>query len=200
MADVLVIDGCMRGWEVSRTYAITEKFLERYRKLHPEDTVEELHLTEERYTWSTGREVERNDRLVADAKFNAPEFAMARRFSKADKIILAAPFWNMMFPAAVTAYFENVCVNEITFRYDEGGDMKGLCAAKKLLCVMTSGGEFPGEDDARAVVAYLRALCAMLGIPETTHLWVEGLDIADGKAEERLQTGLEEAVALAETF
>lgn len=200
MADVLLIDGCMRGWEVSRTYAVTEKFLERYRELHPEDTVEELHLTEEKFSWFTGRQVEHNDRLLADAKFNAPEFAMARRFAKADKIILAAPLWNMTVPAAVVAYFENVCIGEIAFRYSDDGTQIGLCAAQKLLCIMTSGGEFPGEDDARAVVAYLRALCAMVGIRETTHLWIEGLDLLDGKLEERLENAMAEAVALAESF
>lgn len=200
MADVLFIDGCMRGWEVSRTYAVAEKFLEAYKKAHPEDAVEELHLTEENFSWYTGREVERNDRLLSEGAFNAPEFAMARRFARADKILLAAPCWNMGLPAAVTAYFENVCCNEITFLGDEQGNLKGLCAAEKFLCIMTSGCEFGEDPDARGVVAYLRALFKMLGVPEVTHLWIEGADILDGEAEDRLAKGAEEAVALAETW
>lgn len=200
MADVLFIDGCMRGWEVSRTYAVAEKFLEAYRKAHPEDTVEEFHLTEERFSWFTGREVEHNDRLLADAAFNAPEFAMARRFARADKILLAAPCWNLALPAAVAAYLENVCIRDITFMYDRNGDMKGLCQAKKFLCLMTGGEEYGEDGDARAVTAYLRALCGMLGIPEATHLWVEGLDIQDGNQEERLADGFRQAVELAESW
>lgn len=200
MADVLFIDGCMRGWEISRTYAVAEKFLEAYKKAHPADTVEELHLTEERFSWFTGREVERNDRLLADAAFNAPEFAMARRFAQADKILLAAPYWNMGLPAAVVAYLENICVCGITFLYDDEGNMKGRCQAKKFLCLMTGGGEYGDDGDARSVVPYLRAVCGMLGIPETTHLWVEGLDIQDGKQEERLAGGIAQAVTLAETW
>lgn len=200
MANILFLDGCMRGWEVSRSYAVAEKFIEAYRKTHPGDTVEELHLTEEHFTWYTGREVERDARLLADAKFHAPEFDMARRFAKADKILLAAPFWNMTLPAAVVAYFENVCIYEIAFRCKGDGSYEGLCAAKKFLCIMTSGSEYQEDDDARAVVPYLRSLCGMIGIPEVTHLWIEGLDLDDGEADERLIRSIEEAVEMAENW
>lgn len=199
MPEVLFIDGCMRGWEVSRTYAVAEKFVEIYRQKHPEDHVEELHLSEEDFSFFGSKEVERNTRLSDEGQFNAPEFAMARKFAAADKILLAAPLWNMGLPAAVHAYLENVSIVGVSFIVAEKG-MTGRCAAKKFLCIMTSGSEFGEDSDDRAIVHYLRSLCNMLGIEETTHLWIEGLDLEDGLQDERMASGMQQAAEFAETW
>lgn len=44
MSKVLFVDACARGWEVSRTYAVAEAFMNAYREQHPRDEIEELTL------------------------------------------------------------------------------------------------------------------------------------------------------------
>ena len=40
MSKVLFVDACARGWEVSRTYAVAEAFMNAYREQHPRDEIE----------------------------------------------------------------------------------------------------------------------------------------------------------------
>jgi FMN-dependent NADH-azoreductase len=63
----------------------------------------------------------------------------AKQFAEADEIVIAAPFWDLSFPALLKAYVEQITVSGITFEYIEGRPY-GLCKAKRLTYVTTSGG------------------------------------------------------------
>ena len=63
----------------------------------------------------------------------------AKQFAAADEIVIAAPFWDLSFPAKLKIYFEQITVSGITFKYANGVPM-GLCKAKSLTYVTTSGG------------------------------------------------------------
>ena len=55
MSKVLFVDACARGWEVSRTYAVAEAFMNVYREQHPRDEIEELTLAGLGLTYFTGK-------------------------------------------------------------------------------------------------------------------------------------------------
>ena len=59
-------------------------------------------------------------------------FELARQFAAADQIVIAAPYWDLSFPAALKQYFEQINVLGITFAYTPEGVPKGLCRARKL--------------------------------------------------------------------
>lgn len=71
--------------------------------------------------------------------FSNPYFNYAKQFARADEIILAAPYWDLSFPSIVKAYLESICVVGLTFSYSEKGIPVGMCNAKKLYYVTTSG-------------------------------------------------------------
>ena len=79
-----------------------------------------------------------------------------------------------MFPAVVKNYFEKITVNGLTFAYGENGIPYGLCNAKKLIYVTTSGGPIIhnfGYD-------YVSALAkSFYGIPEVQCVKAQGLDV-----------------------
>lgn len=198
MAKVLFIDGCARGWEVSRTYAVAEKFMRRYSETHPEDEIQELHLAEEHLSYLTGPSLDKRNKLLEKGAQTSEAFGLARQFAQADKIFLSAPFWDMSFPALVKVYIEVISVNGITFGYDQEGRTQGLCRAEKLFYLTTSGDEIDLTSDKGSVLSYLRSLCDMYGIGLLEHLWLQGLDLKEADVEKILTEGCARAEELAE--
>ena len=122
---ILFVNACVRG--ESRTRRLAEALLDRLGgemeevRLHEIDfpVVDEAFLTE-------------RDRLIAQEKWGHPMFELARQFAAADQIVIAAPYWDLSFPAALKQYFEQINVLGITFAYTPEGVPKGLCRARKL--------------------------------------------------------------------
>jgi FMN-dependent NADH-azoreductase len=79
-------------------------------------------------------------RLLAWRHFSNELFDLAKQFAEAETIVVAAPYWDLMFPAILKVYFETITVNGLTFKYGANGIPQGLCKAKKLIYVTTSGG------------------------------------------------------------
>lgn len=139
MSKVLFVDACARGWEVSRTYAVAEAFMNAYREQHPRDEIEELTLAGLGLAYFTGKELEYRDALLARGGQADDYFKLARQFAAADKIVIAAPYWDLSFPALLKVYIERVSVSGITFSPEPDGRLRGLCR----------GGEDAADHDER---------------------------------------------------
>ena len=89
--------------------------------------------------------------------------------------VIAAPFWDLSFPATLKRYFELVNVPGLAFVYTEQGWPRGLCSAKRLYYVTTSGGLIQNEEYG---FGYIRALAeGFYQIPEIRCIRAEGLDL-----------------------
>ena len=86
---------------------------------------------------------EQRQRLLEEGDLSHPRFRYAHEFAAADRIVLAAPFWDLSFPALVKIYIENVSVDGITFGCNESGCF-GTCRAEKLMYITTRGGSYTG--------------------------------------------------------
>ena len=103
------------------------------------------------------------------------EFEIARQFSEVDTIVIAAPFWDLSFPAVLKLYFENVTVAGITFEYSEEGYPISKCKAEKLYYITTSGGYIGNNNFG---FDYVKALAEnFFGINDISFYSAEGLDI-----------------------
>ena len=184
---ILFIDACVR--DGSRTRALANEVLSR---LDGGVTTVEL-----RKTPAQGLDrasLERRTALAAEGRFDDPMSENARRFAAADEIVVAAPYWELSFPAALKAFFESVCVVGLTFAYDEQGIPCGLCRAKRLIYVTTAGGTNIPLDFG---FGYVRALCErFFGIAEVALVKAEGLDIVGADADAILAEAAREAEAL----
>ena len=109
---ILFINACVRG--ESRTRRLAEKLLEKLNR-----PVEEVRLEDISFPVANEDFLDMRDRLISEGKLDSPVFDLARQFSEAETIVIAAPYWDLSFPAALKQYFEQVNVVGITFRYTE---------------------------------------------------------------------------------
>ena len=198
MENLLFINACVRG-ERSRTLKLARRFLESYQKAHPDTVITQRDLCAQRLQPQYPEVLAERDELWAAGKLDQPMFEPARQFAAADKIVVAAPFWDLCFPAVLKIYLERISVTDVTFGYDDQGAMVGLCRASKLLYVVTRGGNYAGTN-LEMGTPMLRALCAMYGIPELITLAAEGLDDVRQDKQALLDAALLRADALAGEF
>ena len=131
--------------------------------------------------------------LAAVGAFDAPVFALARQFRAADRVVVAAPFWDLSFPAALRTYIEYISANGLAYHYDAQG-CHGDCRAEQLV-YLTSGGDVERPDSAG--VLYWRQLSAMFGIGGFGYVFAGGLDLDPARAPELLAAAEEAARRLA---
>lgn len=179
---MLVIDCCLRG-EDSATRRYYQAYLE---EATPErvEMVELARLGLRPLDWET---LALRDRLSAEGRFDHVLFHLARQFRDAEEILIAAPFWDLSFPSLLKVYLEQVSVAGLTFGYTQEGQCVGHCRARRLLYFSTCGG-YVGEE--HLGFAYVKALGAMLGIPECVPYILEGLDIDPAQRETVLAEGI----------
>ena len=195
---LLFVNGCIsqRG-EKSRTLALVKAFLEAWKTLHPEAEVEAV-APETLLALKPFEPEMLNDRdaLAGIGCFDAPVFDLARQFRAADRVVVAAPFWDLSFPAALRTYIEYISANGLTYHYEADG-CHGDCRGEKL-AYLTSGGD--AERPESLGVLYWKQLAAMFGIPAFEYVFAGGLDLDPAKTDELLEAACEKARRLAETF
>ena len=201
MEDLLFINACVRGPR-SRTLQLARHFLESWQQKHPEAVITERDLCRDRLSPQYPEVLEERDTLWGAGKLDDPIFAPARQFAAAGRIVIAAPFWDLSFPAILKIYLERISVTNITFGYDDLGRSVGLCRAEKLLFITTRGGDFSIPQIAWMEMGahQLEALCAMYGIPSFQCLAAQGLDDVRNDKEAILAQAAKEGEHLAETF
>lgn len=194
---LLFIDGCIsqRGG-ASRTRALAEAFLSAFRESHPEAEVETVRLEELNLRPFLPAALDERDALVSVGAFDAPVFDLARQFRGADKIVAAAPFWDLSFPAAVRVYIEHISVCGLCYHYEQDG-CHGDCKGSRL-AYLTTGGDVEKPDSLG--VLYWKQLSAMFGIPQFDCVFAGGLDLDPAKVPEILDAACERARALGREF
>ena len=182
---VLFINACVR--KESRTRRLAEQLLEKLDKPY-----EEIRLNEIAFPVVDEDFLMMRDRLIAAQDFQNPVFALARQFANAETVVIAAPFWDLSFPAALKQYVEQINVVGVTFRYGEDGVPVGLCRADRLFFVTTAGGCYVPEAFG---FGYIKALAQnFYGIGDVRKIEAAGLDIV-GADVGAIMGAAEEAIA-----
>ena len=164
----LYINCCVR--KESRTNRLAKAVLQ---KLGEDYT--ELKLYEENLRPLDLEKLNRRTELIERGDFSDKMFDCAKQFANADTIVIAAPYWDLSFPAMLKQYLEQVNVVGITFKYSEEGVPIGLCRADKLFYVTTAGGYYVPEEFG---FGYVKALAQnYYGIQDVRKIEAVGLDI-----------------------
>ncbi len=197
MTNVLYIDCCIRG-ESSRTRALANAFLGALER-RDDVSVSRLYLTEEPLFPLVGDFFLQRERLLQAGELTHPRFRYAHTFADADRIVIAAPFWDLSFPALLKIYFENVSVQGITFGCDAQNGCFGVCKAEKLLYLTTRGGAYDSlaQDNGKK---YCSDMADFFGIPQFACVAADGLDLMEEPYEAILCRAKSAAIDLAETF
>ena len=196
MVRVLYVDCCIRRQE-SRTRKLAEAFLEALQAEGGYE-IERLCLMDEPLAPLTEGFFAQREHLLAENKRDHPRFRYAHQFSQADRIVIAAPFWDLGFPALLKIYIENICVDRISFGADASGTF-GLCQAKRLLFLTTRGGDY-SDSPLEMGAAYLEALCDFWGILRFDSVAADGLDLGLEPVQSILDRAIQQAQALAIDF
>ena len=177
----LYINCCVR--EESRTDRLARAVLQ---KLGGDFT--ELNLYEVNLKPLDKKTLNKRTALIEQGDYSDPIFDYAKQFASADSIVIAAPYWDLSFPATLKIYIENIYVTGIVSAYDESGMPVGLCKAKELYYVTTAGGPY----DPAYSYGYVESLAkSFFGIPVTHLVKAEMLDIVGNDAEEILRREIE---------
>ncbi|WP_171031653.1 NAD(P)H-dependent oxidoreductase [[Clostridium] hylemonae] len=193
---VLFVDCCTKEGGASKTRQLCRIFLDEVKRLHPEYEVETLVLKEKKLVPLEETDIVRRNALIRAGETGDCMFDHARQFADAERIVAAAPYWDLSFPSMLKVYIEHIFVNGIAFAY-EGPRAVGRCSAEKFMYIQTAGG-FVGENEPGSM--YLKAVCKMLGIPEFQYICAEGMDIQEIDREQQWRTAVEETVKAAQQW
>lgn len=150
--------------------------------------IEEIKVSDITFPTVDEEFLKKRDGLIASNKWDDPLFKYARQFAEADQIVIAAPYWDLSFPAALKQYFEQINVIGITFEYSPEGTPISKCRAEKLYYVTTAGGTFVPEDYG---FGYVKALAqGFYGIQDVRLIKATGLDIYGADVEGIMQDAI----------
>ena len=129
MKNLIYINACMKSG--SRTQRIATPVIEELRKKYKVETIDlrkNIYPVVDNYILE-----DRNQGIVP------PEHvSIARKIAAADRIVIAAPFWDMSFPSALKVFFENMSLFGVTFVSNDK-ECYGLCKAEKVMYITTRG-------------------------------------------------------------
>ena len=176
MSKILFINACMRT--ESRTEELAKCVLEKL-----QGNIEEVKLYEKNLSPLNLESFQIRNQAFLNKDFSNELFDLAKQFAEAETIVVAAPYWDLMFPAILKVYFETITVNGLTFKYGANGIPQGLCKAKKLIYVTTSGGPIFKNFGYEYVSTIAKTF---FNIEDTAFISAQGLDIHGADVEKIL--------------
>lgn len=198
MSKVLYIKANIKNEGESRTFKVSDSFVEEYKKNNPEDEIITLDLYKENIDFLRADDLGKLFGPKDEESKNNSILKYAYQFADADKYIIAAPMWNLSFPAILKAYIDYVSVSGITFKYTAEGPV-GLLNNKKAVHIVSRGGGYdnsPYEMGDR----YLRTILGFFGIKDIEIIAIDNLDVMGVNVEEKVEEGIEKATSLAKKF
>ena len=198
MSKVLYVKANIKNEGESRTFKVSDSFVEEYKKNNPEDEIITLDLYKENIDFLRVDDLGKLFGPKDEESKNNSILKYAYQFADADKYIIAAPMWNLSFPAILKAYIDYVSVTGITFKYTEKGPV-GLLNDKKAVHIVSRGGGYdksPYEMGDR----YLRTILGFFGIKDIETIAIDNLDVMGVNVKEKVEEGIEKAISLAKKF
>ena len=198
MSKVLYIKANIKNEGESRTFKVSDSFVEEYKKNNPEDEIITLDLYKENIDFLRADDLGKLFGPKDEESKNNSILKYAYEFADADKYIIAAPMWNLSFPAILKAYIDYVSVSGITFKYTAEGPV-GLLNNKKAVHIVSRGGGYdnsPYEMGDR----YLRTILGFFGIKDIETIAIDNLDVMGVNVKEKVEECIEKAISLAKKF
>ena len=192
MEKMLYIDACIRG-NSSRTRRIADPIV---RILEEKYAIERFILND------MSLEIVQKDlihkRLNGD--IDPAVLTWAETVRDADRIVIAAPFWDMSIPAALKNFFELCSILDVTFKTNDR-TCYGNCKAKKLLYITTRGMDIATGDPLEQATPYLKALSWLWGIGPLEVIAAKNMDyVSAEEIEKKIETAIQEGIACANSF
>lgn len=191
MKKLIFIDACMRTG--SRTKRIASAIIAELRKRYSVETVD---LTKNIYSVADNYTLEdRNKGIVPDE-----HVTLAKKIAAADRIVIAAPFWDMSFPSALKVFFENMSLFGVTFNTN-AKECYGLCKAEKVMYITTRGMNISTGDPLEQATPYIKAISYLWGWGELTVVSAQNMDYSSAEEiEAKIKAAVSEGMDICKEF
>lgn len=192
MKKLLYIDACIRD-EMSRTKRIAIPIVEALKQKYDVQTlvINDLDLSIVKKELITKRN---------NGDIDPQVMSWAESVRDADRIVIAAPFWDMSIPAALKNFLELCSIFDVTFKSDDK-TCYGNCRAEKMLYITTRGMDINTGDVLEQGSSYLKALSWLWGIGPLEVVSAQNMDyLSENEIEERISKAISEGLKLAEEF
>lgn len=191
MKKLIFIDACMRTG--SRTKRIASAIIAELRKRYSVETVD---LTKNIYSVADNYTLEdRNKGIVPDE-----HVTLAKKIAAADRIVIAAPFWDMSFPSALKVFFENMSLFGVTFNTN-AKECYGLCKAEKVMYITTRGMNISTGDPLEQATPYIKAISYLWGWGELTVVSAQNMDYSSAEEiEAKIKAAVSEGIDICKEF
>ena len=201
MSKVLYIKANIKPEGQSKTYQISDSFIDEYRRNNPQDEIITLDLYKEGIDFLKGEDLGAIFGPKTEESKKHPILKYAYQFAEADKYVIAAPMWNLSFPAILKAYIDYISVAGITFKYTAEGPV-GLCSGKKALFVASRGGDYSKGTGMQFEMGerYIRTIFAFYGITDVQSITADNIDVMGMDVDAILDEAINKVKQLAEQF
>lgn len=191
MKNLTYINACMRAG--SRTGRIASAIIEELGRKYEVETID---LTQNLYPIADNTTLEdRNKGIVPEE-----HVVLARKIAAADRIVIAAPFWDMSFPSALKVFFENMSLFGVTFDSNDK-ECYGLCNAEKVMYITTRGMDISTGDPLEQATPYIKALSHLWGWGELTVISAQNMDYSSPEEiEEKVRKSIAEGIDICKEF
>jgi FMN-dependent NADH-azoreductase len=208
---LLYIQSSPRGPRSVST-GVADAFLQAYRKVCRELTVDTLNVWEENLPEFDQEAIGAKYKGINKEPMDPAEAAvwdkikeLAARFQRADRILLAVPMWNFAYPYKLKQLIDLVCQRNMLFTYD-GTEYGPLLKTPRAFVVYARGGTYAEDSPTPASrfdhqQEYIDFWLKFIGVKEVRTLVVEATTWGGKeKGDERIARGQEEARKLAAGF
>ena len=187
MKNILYINACVKREVDSRTCRLAQAYLKKQFE-YQDCRVSEIVLENLAMQPLSGPSLAQRELAIKNGDFSGSAFELARNFIAADEVVIAAPYWDMSFPASLKLYIENICINKLTFCYNEKGIPNGLTNIKKAVYLTTAGGYIGNNNFG---FDYVKGVFSTLfNISDISFFCAEGLDIYGSSPEQILSAAI----------
>jgi FMN-dependent NADH-azoreductase len=196
----------------SASIAVADAFVEAYRQVRPEVTVDTLNVWEEKLPEFDQEAIGAKYKGINQEPMNEAEQTvwdriqeLVGRFKRADRIVIGVPMWNFAYPYKLKQLIDLVAQRNLLFTYD-GTTYGPLLQTPRALLILTRGGEYaedlptpPSRFDHQK--SYFEFWLPLVGVRDVKTLVVEGTSWrGEEKGKYNVVRGEEAARELAENF
>ena len=192
MEKLLYIDSCIRD-EVSRTKKIATPIINKLKERYDVETlvINDLNLTIVKKDLVNNR---------TNGIIDEEVLSWANKVSKADRIVIAAPFWDMSIPAALKSFIELCSIINVTFASDDKTCF-GICNCKKLLYITTRGMNIKTNSELDQATPYLKAMSYLWGLGDVSVVAAYNVDYSnEEEINNKIKKAINEGLEIAKDF
>src|SRR5580704_14789956 len=196
----------------SASIAVADAFLEAYRQVCPELTVDTLNVWNENLPDFDQEAIGAKYKGINKEPMDQAEAAvwdkiqeLAVRFQRADRIVVGVPMWNFAYPYKLKQLMDLACQRHMLFTYD-GNEYGPLLKTPRALVVYARGGTFAEDSPTPASLfdhqkQYLEFWLKLIGVQQVRSLVVESTTwLAKEVGQQQIAKGQEQARKLAADF